>query len=209
MENNEISLSQSEVDKLLGLTSKSEEKPVQKKNYSTKKAFSDAGIEKIKGIAISYHDDFLKALKEKFGEPKIRKLSITAIDQICSEEFFDSVTSNDFLYKLNFEGKNLFIKLDPFLFGALSGMVIDPKHKINFFQSEVLRHFVVAILTKCIEEKNSLSSEIQIENLYEKSTKEYVNNKTGIMMTISWNENLRSLGVEKIFITPEFMKNIC
>lgn len=133
---------------------------------------------------------------------------MTAAEEISSEEFFDSLTKNDFVYRLSLNGANLFVKLDSFLYGALSGLVIDPLHKINFFQSEVLRHFVIAILAKCIETKNNLETEIKVENMFEKTFEQFSSEKTGVVLSINWNENLRSFGIEKFFITQEFLKEV-
>ena len=133
---------------------------------------------------------------------------MTAAEEISSEEFFDSLTKNDFVYRLSLNGANLFVKLDSFLYGALSGLVIDPLHKINFFQSEVLRHFVIAILAKCNEKKNSLEAEIKVENMFEKTFEQFSSEKTGVVLSINWNENLRSFGIEKFFITQEFLKEV-
>ncbi len=209
MENN-IAISQEEVDKLFGIISQDNKSKANqaKKKYKYQKILKDIEIELIKKGCNALNKDFEVALKEKFGAPRIRRLILTGAEEISSEEFFDSLTKNDFTYKLSVNGASLFIKLDSFLYGALSGLVIDPLHKINFFQSEVLRHFVIAILAKCIEKKNKFETEIKVENMFEKSFDEYSADKTGIVLSINWNENLRSFGIEKFFLTQEFLKEI-
>lgn len=210
---NSVTISQDEVDKLFGIISQDDKNitSITKKSYKKTNLFSTEAIELVKNGCRELNIEFEKALKEKFGSPKIRRLILTSAEEMTGEEFFDSLTKNDFLYRLSLNGTNLFVKLDPFLYGALSGLVIDPKHKINFFQSEVLRHFVVAILAKCIEEKYSLQEkhlQIQVENMFEKSFQTYSNERAGISMSINWNENLRSFGIEKLFETAAFLREI-
>jgi len=67
---------------------------------------------------------------------------------------------------------------------------------------------VIAILAKCIERKNNLESEIKVENMFEKTFEQFSSEKTGVALSINWNENLRSFGIEKFFITQEFLKEI-
>lgn len=208
---NSIAISQDEVDKLFGIISQDAKtkSSAEEKKYKRPNFFKADEIEIVKKQCSELNLDFEKALKDKFGAPKIRKLILTNAEEITAEEFFDSLTKNDFLYRLSLNGANLFIKLDSFLYGALSGLVIDPMHKINFFQTEVLRHFVIAILAKCIEKKYGLNEgEIKVENMFEKSPAQYSNKQSGIAMSINWNENLRSFGIEKLFETREFMREI-
>lgn len=209
MENN-IAISQEEVDKLFGIISQDDKSKATQaeKKYNYQKILKDEELEIVKNGCAALNKDFEIALKNKFGAPKIRKLILTAAEEISSEEFFDSLTKNDFVYRLSLNGANLFVKLDSFLYGALSGLVIDPLHKINFFQSEVLRHFVIAILAKCIETKNNLETEIKVENMFEKTFEQFSSEKTGVVLSINWNENLRSFGIEKFFITQEFLKEV-
>ncbi|MBQ0052419.1 MAG: hypothetical protein KBT11_10220 [Treponema sp.] len=206
MENNNVSLSQDEVDKLLGIISHPDDSNQNKveKNYNCEKIFSETELDFMRKDFAGFNTTFLDALKAKFGEPTIRKLTLTAVDQICTEEFFDTVSGNDFLYKVSLNGANVFLKLDSFLFGALSGLRLDPRHKINLFQSEVIRHFVVAIMAETVEKRQE--GKVQVESLFQKDTKPYANNECGIGLTINWNENLLSFGVEKIFISKEFFQ---
>lgn len=208
---NSIAISQDEVDKLFGIVSQNSKTKTAEpqKKYKKTNFFRPEAIEIVKTDCSNLNRDFETALKDKFGSPRIRKLILTSAEEMTSVEFFDSLTKNDFLYRLSLNGANLFVKLDSFLFGALSGLVIDPQHKINFFQTDVLRHFVVAILAKCLEKKYSIpESEIKVENMFEKPFGQYSDENPGIVMSINWNENLRSFGIEKIFETREFMREI-
>ena len=202
MENN-IAISQEEVDKLFGIISQDDKSKATQaeKKYNYQKILKDEEIEIIKNGCAALNKDFEVALKNKFGAPRIRKLILTAAEEISSEEFFDSLTKNDFVYRLSLNGASLFVKLDSFLYGALSGLVIDPLH-------EVLRHFVIAILAKCIEKKDNLETEIKVENMFEKTFEHFSSEKTGVVLSINWNENLRSFGIEKFFITQEFLKEV-
>ena len=151
MENNQVALSQAEVDKLLGIkTDSPSETKKEKKSYKIKEFLSAQQIEEIRGICKSVYKRFKLDLRSKFGEPKIRKLTLTSLEQANVNEFFDSISENDFLYAVTFGNASAFIKLDTFLFGALSGMTIDTKHKINFFQSEVLKEFLCAAVQRKI-----------------------------------------------------------
>lgn len=208
---NSIAISQDEVDKLFGIVSQNSKTKTAEpqKKYKKTNFFQPEAIENVKNDCGNLNRDFEAALKDKFGAPKVRRLTVTGAEEMTSVEFFDSLTKNDFLYRLSLNGANLFVKLDSFLFGALSGLVIDPQHKINFFQADVLRHFVVAILAKCLEKKYSIpESQIKVENMFEKPFEQYSNEKSGIVMSVNWNENLRSFGIEKIFETREFMHEI-
>lgn len=131
MANDNVSLSQAEVDKLLGLTSGSDSlKKVEKKEYKLEPFLSDKQLSELREVCKNVYKYFKISLRKKFGEPKIRKLTITSLEHQNVDEFFDSVTDNDFVYEAKFGRAKMYIKLDTFLFGALSGMKIDTKHKI-------------------------------------------------------------------------------
>ena len=201
---NQVALSQSEVDKLLGLSGSSKPEPkIEKKSYKTEPFLSDPQIEEIRGVCKSVYKHFKLDLRKKFGEPKIRKLTLSALEQINVDEFLDTISENDFLYEVTFGSAKAFIKLDSFLFGALSGMSIDTKHKINFFQSEVLKEFVVNLLASSFARQFNEKSAPKVTSLYEKEKNPFFTGKTGLCLTINWNENLRSFGIEKIFLTKE------
>ena len=209
MENNQVALSQAEVDKLLGIkTDSPSETKKEKKSYKIKEFLSAQQIEEIRGICKSVYKRFKLDLRSKFGEPKIRKLTLTSLEQANVNEFFDSISENDFLYAVTFGNASAFIKLDTFLFGALSGMTIDTKHKINFFQSEVLKEFVVQFLADSFARQFNEKSEPVVKSLFEQDKKPFRSGKTGLLLTISWNENLRSFGIEKIFLTQDLIKDL-
>ena len=209
MENNQVALSQAEVDKLLGIKTESKSvAKVEKKQYKVERFLTEKQIEDIRGICKNVYKHFKIDLRAKFGEPKIRKLTLTALEQINIDEFFDSVSDNDFLYKVSFGKNTAFIKLDSFLFGALSGMTIDTKHKINFFQSEVLKEFVVQFLAGSFARQFNEKSEPAVTSLFEQEKKPFCTGKTGLCLTINWNENLRSFGIEKIFLTKEAVEKL-
>ena len=206
MENNTVALSQAEVDKILGIKSDSESQPVEKKHYKIENFLSEKQLEEIESVCKSAYKFFKLALRERFGEPKIRKLTIKSINQQNIDEFFDTITENDFLYHAKFDEASVYIKFDSFLFGALSGMNIDTKHKINFFQSEVLEEFVAEYLIEGIARQISDECDFDIVSLYGQEKSPYCSGKTGLCVTINWNENLRSFGIEKIFFTREVIE---
>lgn len=210
MENNQVALSQAEVDKLLGVSSDSASSSgakKEKKSYKVKEFLSVEQLEEVREVCKNVYKHFKLDLRSKFGEPKIRKLTISSLDQANINEFFDTISENDFLYEVSFDKGKAFIKLDSFLFGALSGMTIDTKHKINFFQSEVLKEFVVSFLAGSFARQFKEKSEAVVTSLFERDKKPFCTGKTGLSLTINWNENLRSFGIEKIFLTKELVEN--
>ena len=166
MENNKVSLSQDEVDKILGIQTDCASPVIEKKQYKIESFLSPKQMEEIQSVCTSVYKYFKLALREKVGEPKIRKLTIKNIAEQNIDEFFDSITDNDFLYHAKFDDASAFIKLDTFLFGALSGLTVDTKHKINFFQDEVLQEFVVEHLAAGLARQLSEECEYDIISLY-------------------------------------------
>ena len=207
MANDNVSLSQAEVDKLLGLTSGSDSlKKVEKKEYKLEPFLSDKQLSELREVCKNVYKYFKISLRKKFGEPKIRKLTITSLEHQNVDEFFDSVTDNDFVYEAKFGRAKMYIKLDTFLFGALSGMKIDTKHKINFFQSEVLQEFVVIFFVEGFARQFKKVPKIELSSLFDRSKKSFRKGKTGICVSINWNENLHSFGIEKIFLSKEMIE---
>ena len=208
---NKVALSQDEVDKLLGIkTEVQNSSKIAKKEYKVDSFLSEQQITEVRSVCKSVYKYFKLALRDKFGEPKIRKLTVKSLDQQNIDEFFDTITENDFLYQAKIGDVAAFIKLDSFLFGALSGMTIDTKHRINFFQSEVLKEFVVQFLIEGFARQLSdvKKSDCEIISLFEKEKKPFQTGETGLCATINWNENLRSFGIEKIFLTKGLIEKL-
>ena len=208
MENNTVALSQAEVDKIMGVKSNSDSPAIEKKHYNVENFLSAKQLEEIQSVCKSAYKFFKLALRERFGEPKIRKLTISSISEQNIDEFFDGITDNDFLYHAKFNEASAYIKLDSFLFRTLSGMPIDTKHKINFFQTEVLREFVASYLIEGIARQISEECDFDIISLYGQEKSPFCTGKTGVCVTINWNENLRSFGIEKIFLTKELIVSL-
>lgn len=207
MANDNVALSQDEVDRLLGLSSNSEPaQKVEKKQYKVETFLSEQQLSELREVCKSVYKYFKLSLRKKFGEPKIRKLTITSLEHQNVNEFFDSLNDNDFIYEAKFGRAKAYIKLDSFLFGALSGMKVDTKHKINAFQAEVLKEFVARFLVEGFARQLDKSHKIGINSLIEKSKKSYCKGKTGICVAINWNENLHSFGIEKIFLSKELIE---
>ncbi|WP_296333819.1 hypothetical protein [uncultured Treponema sp.] len=207
MENNTVALSQAEVDKLLGIQTENASKPIEKKHYPLNPFLSEKQKEELLSVCKSVYKYFKLALREKFGEPKIRKLTVKSMEEQNVDEFFDRLTDNDFIYHAQFGDASAYIKFDSFLFGALSGMNIDTKHKINFFQSEVLEEFVATFLAAGFARQISDECDYDIISLYGQEKTPFQTGKTGVAVTINWNENLRSFGIEKIFLTKELVES--
>ena len=207
MANDNIALSQEEVDRLLGINNGSApEQKIEKKDYKLAPFLSEKQFEDLNSVCKSVYKYFKLSLRKKFGEPKIRKLTITSINHQNVDEFFDSVTSNDFVFEAQFKNAKMYIKLDSFLFIALSGMKIDTKHKINLFQTEVLREFVAKYLVEGFARqlKEKISGELLA--LPESERKKRATGETGVCVAINWNENLHSFGIEKIFLSKELIE---
>ena len=209
MANDNVSLSQAEVDKLLGLTSGSEpSQKIEKKTYKVDSFLSEQQFSELREVCKSVYKFFKLSLRKKIGEPKIRKLTITSLAHQNVNEFFDSLTDNDFIYEAKFGRAKMYIKLDSFLFGALSGMKVDTNHKINFFQCEVLKEFVTVFFVEGFARQLKKTPKIEINSLFEKNKKTYQKGKTGVCVSINWNENLRSFGIEKIFLSKELIETM-
>ena len=203
-----VALSQSEVDKLLGMDSGTSAPKREVKQYTTETFLSEEQVSQVMDVCTSVYKYFKLSLREKFGEPKIRKLMVKSAEQKNIDEFFDTLTDNDFIYQAKVDEADIFIKFDSFLFGALSGMTIDTKHKINFFQSEVLQEFVAEFLVEGFARQVSDEVDYDIISLYGQEKAPFCTNETGLLITVNWNENLRSFGIEKIFLTKEFIKKL-
>lgn len=207
MANDTVALSQDEVDKLLGLASGSESsQKIEKKEYKLEPFLSDQQFSELGEVCKSVYKYFKLSLRKKIGEPKIRKLTITSLAHQNVDEFFDSITDNDFVYEAKFGKAKMYVKLDSFLFGALSGMKVDTKHKINFFQSEVLKEFVAVFFVEGFARQLKKEVKIEINSLLEKSKKSFQKGRTGVCVAINWNENLRSFGIEKVFLSKELIE---
>lgn len=207
MANNQVALSQDEVDKLLGIKSESESSKQQpQKQYEVNHFLSEQQFEEIRAVCKTVYKYFKLSLREKFGEPKIRKLTIAALEEQNIDEFFDALTENDFIYQAEFGGAKAYIKLDSFLFGALSGMTIDTKHKINVFQSEVLKDFVAQFLVEGFARQLRESAQTSIVSLLGADKAPLCTGETGLSVNIRWNENLRSFGIEKLFLSKQLIE---
>ena len=207
MANEKVALSQDEVDKLMGLIPADSPVPKSKKKlYKIDSFLNEQQFSELREVCKNVYKYFKLSLRKKFGEPKIRKLTITSLDHQNINEFFDSVTDNDFIYEAKFGRAKAYIKLDSFLFGALSGMKIDTKHKINVFQSEVLKEFVACFLVEGFARQLDKAHKIAVTSLFEKNKKSFRKGKTGVCVSINWNENLRSFGIEKVFLSKELIE---
>lgn len=208
MANDNVALSQDEVDKLLGRNSKNKQVSefVNKKQYKLNPFLSEEQLSQLNEVCVNVYKYFKMALRERAGEPKIRKLTVTSLDHQNIIEFFDSVSDNDFIYEAKFGRAKMYVKLDTFLLCALCGIKIDASNKINSFQSEVLKEYVVTCFVQGFARQMEKKHKIQIESLFQKDRKPYRRSKTGICISINWNENLHSFGIEKLFLTKEMIE---
>ena len=52
------------------------------------------------------------------------------------------------------------------------------------------------------------ATKVEADALYEQEKSSFKTGKTGLCVTINWNENLRSFGIEKIFLTKEMIAKL-
>ena len=204
---NNVAISQDEVDKLLGITTKGSAPKVEKKTYKVENFLSEDDFQQIRLVCKSTYKYFKISLKDKIGQPKIRKLIITALEETNADEFFDLLSDNDLAYQVKFQDASLFIKLDSSLFASLSGFSPEKKGKVNFFQSQVLKDYVVNLMAEGFQRQLEKDTDFQVIPLLDQDKKPFQTGKTGLCVSINWNENLRSFGVEKIFLTKEIISS--
>lgn len=206
---NNISLSQEEVDRLLGQhrESKIEIKP--KKVYERVKIATDEEIAKFDEILAAFTNKMRIHLKKIFLEQGIRKLTPSQTEQMSQIEFMSNVTASDFFFLIEINDFELFLKLDSFLFCALSGISFNINHKTNLFQNEVLRNSVAPILVHDLlksAKKSDKENEVKITSLYNMPYLDGLNTATpGICASFTWNEGFKSLGIEKLFFQKDFL----
>ena len=207
MANEKVSLSQNELDKLFGIKTTSTIESKEEKTYKTDKFLSDSQETKLKNICVYAYKYFKLAIRAKFGEGESRKLTITSLFHHNIDEFFDNLTSGDFLYEARFGKAKMYIKFDSLLLCSLAGIKKNIAHKTNTFQSEVLKEFVAKPLALGFARQLKSKKRAKIISLYEKDKNSFKTQETGICITVCWNENLNSLGIEKLFLTEELIND--
>jgi len=217
MAENNVALSQSEIDKLLGKNFNYEEKNVKpaetiRKRSAVKEIASAQQLESVKDRMKQIIDSFRGALKESFDESDSRKINITNVELINAEDFENELLYPNFIYKIECKSGIIFIKLDNHLFCALANVSFDRTLKPNKFQAVVLQEEVVPLLVSALLENLSSDDDsvniTLIEDNKLKECPEIKSNDTGVLVSINWNENFKSFGVEKIYFCKEMYKNI-
>lgn len=205
MSSNNISLSQEEVDKLLGIvTEPGHFSAPEKKQYKTEHIVTERQKNEIRIVCLGLYLMLKQSLRERFGEPQTRKFDIKSVEEMCIDEFFDIATKKDFLYEITFSGAPCYAKADPFLFSVLSGIPFDIRQNTTAFQSEVLKEFVVRIFADSFAAKIKADAP-EITSLFRQDNSRLCDGKTGLCITLSWNENASSFGIEKIFLTKKLI----
>ncbi len=217
MADRKISLSQAELDKLMGVES---DAVVDETLLSTgereqvKIICSQNDIDSFTKIMSKFCQTFKELLNAEFGEPRLRKLNISTVELIKACDFASEIVMPAYLYKVTLNGQFVIIKLDAFLYCALSGVSIDRKLKPNKFQYKVLETVVLPIMIKAFFETVGYEfdlSQVSIESIANedfKDLEEIKNDKTGVLTVINWNENYSSFGVEKVFISKQLFAEI-
>lgn len=205
---NNVSLSQSEVDRLLGIDTKEEEKRP-KKVFERRKIATEEEIGKF-GELMKRFSTILKAhLKTVFSEQGVRKITPASIEQMSREEFMYEAGENEFLFLVEIKSHEFLLKFDSFLFCALAGISFNISHRTNLFQNEAIRTVVAPIVVEDLlkaARKWEKISNVHINPLYDLPALEGLKTKTaGISAAFTWNEGFKSLGIEKIFFQKEFL----
>ncbi len=213
MNANNVSLSQAELDKLLGISSKKEQKKSaspthSKKNYKTEPILTEEELTALQKKFSAILTAFKKNLKKEAGEPAKRILKLTAVENQNIDQFFDTTDPNDFLYKVTFGKTFCIIKLDRFLFSALAGLPVDTMSETNIFQSIALSLTVVTVLADILKKESGMTSESKSLPLTKSDTQKLKTGRTGLSVSFNWNENLRSFGIEKIFLSKQIAKKL-
>ena len=207
---NSISLSQAEVDRLLGISAKSDEKK-EAQTFTRQTIASDQEIEKFRAVMMSFTTKLRSHFKKMYSEPGIRKIVPSAIEQISRAEFMSHVDAKDFLFLVEINRFEVLLKLDSFLFCALSGITFNANTSSNRFQNETVRMMVAPIIIgNLLKAADRLTgSKVKINPLYELPKLEGLKTDTaGISATFTWNEGFKSLGVEKFFFQRDFLDYI-
>lgn len=218
MADRKISLSQAELDKLMGVDSgvaEVDESTISSgEREQVKIICSQNDIDSFTKVMSRFCEKFKELLKNEFGEPRLRKLNISTVELIKACDFASEVVLPAFIYKITLDGNFVIIKLDSFLYCALSGVAIDRRLKPNKFQYRVLEKVVLPIMLKAFFDTVGYDfdmSGVSVESIASedfKNLEEIKNDKTGVLTVINWNEDYSSFGVEKIFISKQLFAEI-
>lgn len=218
MADRKISLSQAELDKLMGVDSgvaEVDESTISSgEREQVKIICSQNDIDSFTKVMSRFCEKFKELLKNEFGEPRLRKLNISTVELIKACDFASEVVLPAFIYKITLDGNFVIIKLDAFLYCALSGVAIDRRLKPNEFQYRVLEKVVLPIMLKAFFDTVGYDfdmSRVSVESIASedfKNLEEIKNDKTGVLTVINWNEDYSSFGVEKIFISKQLFAEI-
>lgn len=207
---NNISLSQEEIDRLLGNTTQAKTSTIKEEtNFKRENIASDEEIANFQKIMNDFTIILKEHLKEVFSEQGIRKITTSSIEQISRIEFMTTVSDNDFLFLVEIEEYDLLIKFDSFLFCSLAGISFNINHKTNLFQNEVIRTVIAPIVINDLlkaAKKHEKANSIKITPLFELPALEGLKTETaGISTIFTWNEGFKSIGIEKIFFQKDFL----
>ena len=198
-----ISLSQDELDKLFSgaKTAKTEIPVKQEKKINPKLLFlSDAELQSAKEKISLIIEHFKKTFDEIFSDIKTRKIFVTNVIQTSLIDFFEDMGDHDFLYQIDLSGSKLLLRLDSHLFSALAGMEFDQQRETNMFQTETLRRIVADQMAENFIKGFKKKLRAKTEPLVFLTQENFLENSTGLLVSINWNENFKSFGVEKLFI---------
>lgn len=205
---NNISLSQEEVDRLLGENNeklKKETTPVFKRVIIAE----ENEISKFDELMKKFTTLLKTHLKEIFSEQGIRRLTPAETIQMSRIEFMNSISERDFLFLVEIGKIEFLIKFDSFLFCSLSGISLNVNHKSNLFQNETIRKVIAPVVIEDLIRAARKSKEkvnIRITPLFDLPALEGLKTETaGICASFTWNEGFRSIGTENLFFQKDFL----
>ncbi|MBQ3671583.1 MAG: hypothetical protein II921_08935 [Treponema sp.] len=212
MASNNISLSQEELDKLFaGKQKEKREIPVKQETRINPKLIflSEDELQSTKEKLSAITERFKKTIDSIYSDIKTRKMFVTAVSQTSMLDFFEDACDHDFLYAIDISGCKTLLRLDSHLFSALAGMDFDQQRETNMFQTEAMRHLVAAHFADSLIAGHKKTLKAKAEPLMFLTQDNFLENSTGLLVSINWNENFKSFGVEKFFIpkkTFEFLR---
>ncbi|MBP5284144.1 MAG: hypothetical protein J6Y93_05710 [Treponema sp.] len=216
MSENTIKLAQAEIDRLLGKNTDALKKELKVDDIKVERSvvkniLTEKGMDGFDSLMKSVIGEFSLDIKNRYASVRDRKIIVAKTELINAADFEAELTYPAFIYKVDICGAIAFIKLDSFLFCALSGIPFDGRIKINEFQQIVLKNEIIPLLMHAVLNcfGSTVSRDVMkisiIDEKSFKSDEKIKKNETGVLAIINWNENFKSFGVEKIWLSQEFL----
>ena len=196
LDSNTVALSQEELDKLFSKGGNTEPSNIHRqaeKNIDPKNIFlTEDELRSVKEKFSSIIAVFKSEIDKTYSDFGKRKIFVSNLEQMSLLDFFEEASPLDFLYEIDFSERKTFLKLDQHLFPAISGLDFKQNRGTNIFQSEALKTLIVPHLSGAVTKGKKKQIRTKI-----------IANDPGISVSINWNEDFKSFGVEKFFVPKE------